>query len=98
MSCVNLSFFNCIIYILILDDANDVNMARTLCCCPSTAAREPARASSRALYEPSRAEPHRPARSKAEPSLARLAHVPSRTEPSRAWLGSARFQPYTHIH
>ena len=72
------------IYILILDDANDVNMARTLCCCPSTAAREP---------HTSRAEPHRPARSKAEPSLARLAHVPSRTEPSRAWLGSARFQP-----
>jgi len=78
------------IYILILDDANDVNMARTLCCCPSTASREPARAGSRASYEPSRAEPHQPARSKAEPSLARLAHVPSRTEPSRAWLGSAR--------
>jgi hypothetical protein len=29
-----------------------------------------------------------------EPSLARLAIPPSLTEPSRAWLGSARFQPY----
>ena len=73
------------IYILILDDANDVNMARTLCCCPSTAAREPAR-------EPhtSRAEPHRPARSKAEPSLARLGSLMCRAAPSRAEPGSAR--------
>jgi transposase InsO family protein len=29
-----------------------------------------------------------------EPSLARLAIPPSLTKPSRAWLGSARFQPY----
>ena len=49
------------IYILILDDANDVNMARTLCCCPSTAA------SSASSFE-GRAEPGS-ARSCAEPSL-----------------------------
>jgi hypothetical protein len=43
----------------------------------------------------SRAEPHHRARDVTEPSLARLASPPSLTEPSRAWLGSARFQPYT---
>ena len=57
-------------------------------------AREPARASSRADNEPSRAEPLLWAREIAEPSQARLAARPSRSEPSRAWLGSARFQPY----
>ena len=41
----------------------------------------------------SRAEPTFPARKMTEPSLARLANPPSHTEPSRAWLGSARFQP-----
>jgi hypothetical protein len=47
-------------------------------------------------HEPisSRAEPHHRAREVTEPSLARLAIPPSLTEPSRAWLGSARFQPY----
>jgi hypothetical protein len=43
---------------------------------------------------PSRAEPDYRARQTTEPSLARLALLPSRTEPSRAGLGSARFQPY----
>ena len=57
------------IYILILDDANDVNMARTLCCCPSTAA------SSASSFE-GRAEPGS-ARSCAEPSLARLGSFPA---------------------
>ena len=42
----------------------------------------------------SRAEPLLWAREIAEPSQARLAARPSRSEPSRAWLGSARFQPY----
>ena len=42
----------------------------------------------------SRAEPLLWAREIAEPSKARLAARPSRSEPSRAWLGSARFQPY----
>jgi hypothetical protein len=42
----------------------------------------------------SRAEPYYRAREVTEPSLARLAVPPSLTEPSRAWLGSARFQPY----
>jgi hypothetical protein len=55
-------------------------------------AREPAREP-----VPSRAEPDYRARQKPEPSLARLALLPSRTEPSRAWLGSARFQPYLHL-
>src|SRR6185437_13002102 len=42
----------------------------------------------------SRAEPDFLARKNSEPSRARLVHLPSRTEPSRAQLGSARFQPY----
>jgi len=58
-------------------------------------AREPARAGSRAGFEPSRAEPPQRARQTTEPSQARLAHAPSLAEPSRAWLGSARFQPYS---
>jgi hypothetical protein len=33
-----------------------------------------------------------------EPSRARLAIPPSLTEPSRAWHGSARFQPYSPVY
>jgi hypothetical protein len=74
----------------------------------SVQAREPSRAGSRAYIEPSRAsssssrsdraEPGSARYStelhRAEPSLARLAIPPRFTEPSRAWLGSAHFQPY----
>ena len=62
------------IYILILDDANDVNMARTLCCCPSTAASSASSFEGRAEPGSARscAEPHR-----AEPSLARLGSFPA---------------------
>ena len=76
------------IYILILDDANDVNMARTLCCCPSTAAREPARAGSRASYKPSRASSASSFEGRAEPGSARSCAEPHRAEPSLARLGS----------
>jgi hypothetical protein len=47
---------------------------------------------------PSRAEPLGRARKMTEPSLARLAAAPSHVEPSRAELGSARFQPYASYH
>jgi hypothetical protein len=46
----------------------------------------------------SRAEPHYRARYVTEPSLARLAIPPRLTEPRRAGLGSARFQPYSPVY
>jgi hypothetical protein len=55
------------------------------------------RAGSSQLASLHRAEPDGRARQTTEPSLARLATVPSPTEPSRAWLGSARFQPYMRM-
>jgi hypothetical protein len=56
-------------------------------------AREPSRAEPAREPRSSRAEPLSPARGMDEPSQAELVQAPSRTEPSRAELGSTRFQP-----